>query len=358
MNEAYYLKIGGTEVFSKEIFDDLVSHDDMIKKKAEENIKEHLKEIRVRIGTLLKTDNVSFLLGAGASMTAGGVGLTSIPLKLEKMLHEKFREPGNGHEGEWLSLFYTVSSILFGQTYEIEKRSDALSGDLSQVSEISINLENYLSHLHMWQAGMDEFAEKTTYSLVKDKELVIFKVEINKLIQEITRSLVSLVDLPSTKKENALKDHRRLIKKILTRPLNLRRANLFTREGRKFGLGLVVASQRPSELSKTVLSQCNSFVVHRLQNPEDLRYFREIVPGIYNQLLDQLPALAPRCALVIGECIQAPALVEIREANPIPRSKNPQFYKSWTEEMPLPNVEAVCAKWEGSDVCEDKEPLK
>jgi DNA helicase HerA-like ATPase len=52
------------------------------------------------------------------------------------------------------------------------------------------------------------------------------------------------------------------------------------REGRKFGLGLVVASQRPSELSKTVLSQCNSFVVHRLQNPEDLRYFREIVPGI------------------------------------------------------------------------------
>lgn len=72
------------------------------------------------------------------------------------------------------------------------------------------------------------------------------------------------------------------------------------REGRKFGLGLVVASQRPSEMSKTVLSQCNSFIVHRLQNPEDLRYFREIVPGIYGQLLDQLPALAPRTALIIG----------------------------------------------------------
>ena len=51
------------------------------------------------------------------------------------------------------------------------------------------------------------------------------------------------------------------------------------REGRKYGLGLVVASQRPSELSKTVLSQCSSFIVHRLQNPDDLRYFREIVPG-------------------------------------------------------------------------------
>lgn len=119
------------------------------------------------------------------------------------------------------------------------------------------------------------------------------------------------------------------------------------REGRKFGLGLVVASQRPSELSKTVLSQCNSFIVHRLQNPEDLRYFREIVPGIYGQLLDQLPALAPRSALVLGECIQAPALVEMREVDPAPRSKNPQFFKNWTGESTVPNVEAVCAKWEG-----------
>ena len=120
------------------------------------------------------------------------------------------------------------------------------------------------------------------------------------------------------------------------------------REGRKFGLSLVVASQRPSELSKTVLSQCNSFVVHRLQNPEDLRYFREIVPGIYSQFLDQLPALAPRCALVLGECVQAPVLVEMREVDPMPRSKNPQFYKSWTGEGVVPNVEAVCAKWEGT----------
>lgn len=119
------------------------------------------------------------------------------------------------------------------------------------------------------------------------------------------------------------------------------------REGRKYGLGLVVASQRPSELSKTVLSQCNSFIVHRLQNPEDLRYFREIVPGIYGQLLDQLPALAPRSALVLGECVQAPALVEMREVDPAPRSKNPQFFRSWTGVALKPNVEAVCAKWEG-----------
>jgi uncharacterized protein len=121
------------------------------------------------------------------------------------------------------------------------------------------------------------------------------------------------------------------------------------REGRKYGLGLIIASQRPSELSKTVLSQCNSFIVHRLQNPEDLRYFREIVPGIYEQLLDQLPALAPRSALILGECVQAPVLVDIREANPVPKSKNPRFYQSWTQEEKQPDFEAVCRKWEGSE---------
>lgn len=120
------------------------------------------------------------------------------------------------------------------------------------------------------------------------------------------------------------------------------------REGRKYGLSLVVASQRPSELSKTVLSQCNSFIVHRLQNPEDLRYFKEIVPGIYGPMLDQIPALAPQAALVLGECVSAPALVKIREARPVPRSRDPLFYRYWvSEEIPEIDVEGVCARWEG-----------
>jgi hypothetical protein len=120
------------------------------------------------------------------------------------------------------------------------------------------------------------------------------------------------------------------------------------REGRKYGLSLVVASQRPSELSKTVLSQCSSFIVHRLQNPEDLRYFKEIVPGIYGPMLEQIPALAPQTALVLGECVPAPALVRIREARPVPRSRDPQFYRYWASNAaPDVDVEGICAQWEG-----------
>ena len=119
------------------------------------------------------------------------------------------------------------------------------------------------------------------------------------------------------------------------------------REGRKYGLSLIVASQRPSELSTTVLSQCSSFIVHRLQNPEDLRYFRKIVPAIYGPMLDQIPALAPQTALVLGECVAAPALVKIREAQPVPRSRDPLFYRYWvSEKAPKVDVESICAKWE------------
>lgn len=120
------------------------------------------------------------------------------------------------------------------------------------------------------------------------------------------------------------------------------------REGRKFGLSLVVVSQRPSELSKTVLSQCSSFIVHRLQNPEDLRYFKEIVPGIYGPMLEQVPVLAPGTALVLGECVPVPALMKIRQAQPEPRSRDPKFYKYWVQDSaPNVDVEAICAKWVG-----------
>lgn len=226
MNENYYLKIGGTEVFSEQLIADLSSADAETKKKAEFTLNERLKETRVRVGTLLKTDNVSFLIGAGASMKAGGVGLASIPLEIEKLLHQKPAKPG---APDWLALFYATCSVLTGRTFTRAERQDALlTGEIDQVSKIPINLENYLSHLHMWRAGMAEVMSNTTLTLVSGDNLVIAKDAIECLIQEMNLSLSSLVDLPAAGKESALKDHRRLIKKILTRPLNLRRANIFT----------------------------------------------------------------------------------------------------------------------------------
>jgi DNA helicase HerA-like ATPase len=120
------------------------------------------------------------------------------------------------------------------------------------------------------------------------------------------------------------------------------------KEGRKFGLSLVVASQRPSELSRTVLAQCNSFIVHRIQNPDDQEYFKSVISGINRELLDQLPALAQQQAIVLGDCVSLPLQVRINTVSPRPRSDDPPFVREWTKTTPAdPQIDRIAADWEG-----------
>jgi hypothetical protein len=226
VSEDYYLKVGGTEVLGTEVLADLASDNAEAKRKAESALAEKLKETRVRVGTLLKTDNVSFLIGAGASMDAGGVGLASIPPAIEKQLHD--RAPADGGEPAWLTLFYETVSALSGQTFAAADRRQALGGDLTQVEKTKCNLEEYLSRLHTWLAGMQEFAASAILTRQGGGTLQMSEQDVSQLIKEINTALTSSTDLPVAGKEAALVVHRRLIKKILTRPLNLRRANLFT----------------------------------------------------------------------------------------------------------------------------------
>ena len=98
----------------------------------------------------------------------------------------------------------------------------------------------------------------------------------------------------------------------------------------------------------------DSLIVHRLQKPEYLHYFMEIVPGIYEPMLEQIPALAPQNALVLGECVPAPVLVKIREAQPVPRSRDPRFYRYWVgDHATAIDVEGICTQWEGSGAWSD-----
>jgi uncharacterized protein len=120
------------------------------------------------------------------------------------------------------------------------------------------------------------------------------------------------------------------------------------REGRKYGLSLLVASQRPSELSRTVLAQCNSFIVHRIQNPDDRAYFQSVISDMNRELLNQLPALPQQHALIMGDCITVPLQARINDVDPKPRSHDPEFFKRWSDAATMPpDFEAIASKWEG-----------
>lgn len=101
------------------------------------------------------------------------------------------------------------------------------------------------------------------------------------------------------------------------------------KEGRKFGMLLLISSQRPSELSKTVLSQCSNFIVHRIQNPEDLAHIRQITPHISETILKRMPSIPTQHALIFGHAVNLPTTFKVHEAKPKPKSDNNQISKNW-----------------------------
>ena len=104
------------------------------------------------------------------------------------------------------------------------------------------------------------------------------------------------------------------------------------REGRKFGLGLVLSSQRPSELSPTVLSQCNSYLLHRISNDRDQELVHKLVPDNLRGLLRDLPSLPSRHAVLLGWASELPVLVQMNDLpeHQRPKSDDPDFWAVWS----------------------------
>jgi hypothetical protein len=113
------------------------------------------------------------------------------------------------------------------------------------------------------------------------------------------------------------------------------------KEGRKYGMFLLVSSQRPSELSRTVLSQCSNFIVHRIQNPEDLSHIRQITPHISETILKRLPSIPTQHALIFGHAVNLPTTFKVNTADPKPKSDNNEISKNWFREKNF-NVELLC----------------
>lgn len=122
------------------------------------------------------------------------------------------------------------------------------------------------------------------------------------------------------------------------------------KEGRKFGMSLIISSQRPSELSDTVLSQCNTFLLHRLVNDRDQDLVRRLVPDNIGGLLNELPMLPTRKAILLGWASPIPILVEMNdlEKKYRPKSDDPDFWEVWTGQSDRSeDWKAIADEWQG-----------
>lgn len=117
------------------------------------------------------------------------------------------------------------------------------------------------------------------------------------------------------------------------------------KEGRKYGVGAVVVSQRPSELDETILSQCGTFVALRLTNGSDQGRVKNTIPDELTGLINLLPVLRTGEALVLGEAMQMPSRVRIYLADPRPDSMDPEVSKRWAEQKTPTDYGAAVTAW-------------
>jgi DNA helicase HerA-like ATPase len=117
------------------------------------------------------------------------------------------------------------------------------------------------------------------------------------------------------------------------------------KEGRKYGVGLGVISQRPKELSETLLSQCGTYVCLRISNPDDQAYVRKLVPDGEAGLVDILASLGRGEAMILGEAIPLPTRCQIYKPDPTPNSNDTDFYTGWTEGPDDLEMEGIVDRW-------------
>ena len=108
--------------------------------------------------------------------------------------------------------------------------------------------------------------------------------------------------------------------------------NIFERiakEGRKFGVMMDLVTQRPTELSETVLSQCSNFLIFKINHPADLEYIEKMVPNISSDVLEKQKSLQAGTCVAFGKMMKIPIIVKMELPNPEPKSSNAHVFDKW-----------------------------
>ena len=121
------------------------------------------------------------------------------------------------------------------------------------------------------------------------------------------------------------------------------------KEGRKYGVGLGIISQRPHEISETVLAQCGTFICMRITNPDDQAYVRRLVPESEGDLVSTLAGLGRGEAIVLGEAVPLPTRLQFEKPVPAPNSDDIDFYDKWKNGPDDLNVDAIVHRWRSQE---------
>lgn len=358
---------------------------------------ETLKELSKGKGTLQKNNNGSIIGSADISIISST--LPKLQELIDKIIAEKNVASTSENRNLDLPIFYNFSDLL-SMYFDVAIREQETSSDrlTEYVSTLKMRMQSFKDDMRIASPLMMDAKEDIEDVLVKFIAFVlgdfgkVYKSSDTDIYAEYSRNIsdskisksthqVTILDmslLPSEVLETITGLVGRIILEFVSRFKEIDRGSMpivmvleeaqnyipeinkkdrtsisrkvferIAREGRKYGLSLVISSQRPSELSKTVLSQCNSFVIHRLQNPDDQQYIRKLVSSASSEVLNQLPILPQQHAVILGDAVRTPVMARINTACPKPKSENPKFIENWLKEgKDRSFYHSVCDEWQ------------
>ena len=117
------------------------------------------------------------------------------------------------------------------------------------------------------------------------------------------------------------------------------------KEGRKYGVTLLLSSQRPSEISETIFSQCNNFLALRLTNPNDQNYVKRLLPDGEASLVEKLPSLRVGECLLVGDAVTIPSIVSVDACDLKPASNDIPYFDLWQMPWKELDVSAIKEEW-------------
>ena len=137
--------------------------------------------------------------------------------------------------------------------------------------------------------------------------------------------------------------------------ISSRTVQTIAKEGRKYGVGLLLITQRPTELDETVLSQCGTVIALRMTNKGDRGHISAAVQDELYDMVSLLPSLRTGEALILGEAVQIPSRVRFYKTDRAPRSGDPIVSKEWCKPRPDPlKYQAAIHNWRCQRFIEDK----
>lgn len=193
--------------------------------------------------------------------------------------------------------------------------------------------------------GQDKPVSVLDFSGVPDRAAdLAIGVVLNLLFEVAIRSEAEGIGRPSPVLVVLEEAHRYLGESASS--LTRRSANKIAREGRKYGVGLLLVTQRPSELPDTALAQCGTLIALRLSNQGDQGTIRAALPDTVSGLAAVLPSLRTGEAIVSGEAVVVPARALVDLPDPVPRAEDPSL-EPWRAAPSVPDVRQAISAWRG-----------